>query len=77
MLLGMAAVPNGFEERVSATIRRLPPGEVSTYSEIAEEDSGKAAPKRFFQRFFGGSTNSDGVKTLQNSETAKERAESV
>ena len=37
MLLGMAAVPNGFEERVSATIRRLPPGEVSTYSEIAEE----------------------------------------
>ncbi len=33
----MAGPRDGFEERVSAKIRRLRPGEVSTYSEIAEE----------------------------------------
>ena len=33
----MAGARDGFEERVTATILRLLPGEVSTYSEIAEE----------------------------------------
>jgi methylated-DNA-protein-cysteine methyltransferase-like protein len=37
MLLGMAGARDGFEERVTATILRLRPGEVSTYSEVAEE----------------------------------------
>jgi methylated-DNA-protein-cysteine methyltransferase-like protein len=37
MLLAMAGPRDGFEERVEATIRRLRPGEISTYSEIAEE----------------------------------------
>lgn len=48
----------------------------AAYQELGEEDSGKAAPKRFFQRFFGGGhvTNAENVKTLPSSEPAKESA---
>jgi hypothetical protein len=49
----------------------------AAYSEIAEEDAGKAAPKRFFQRFFGGGSSTDSVKALPQSESAKERAEAM
>jgi hypothetical protein len=45
----------------------------AAHSEIAEEDSGKAAPKRFFQRLFGGGSTE--VKALPHGEPAKERAE--
>jgi hypothetical protein len=54
----------------------------SAYSEISEEDAGKSAPKRFFQRFFGGSgsttTTAETVKALpSNGSEAKERAEAM
>jgi uncharacterized protein YoxC len=51
----------------------------AAYNEISEEDTGKSAPKRFFQRFFGGSTTTttETVKALPNGETSKERAEAV
>ncbi len=58
----------------------------AAYGEISEEDHGKSTPKRFFQRFFGGSgngttttTTGETVKTLtnNNSESAKERAEAM
>jgi len=47
----------------------------AAYGEISEEDNGKAAPKRFFQRFFGGgnATTAETVKALPNGESAKER----
>jgi hypothetical protein len=45
----------------------------AAYAEISEEDTGKATPKRFFQRLFGGGAND--VKALPSAEPAKERAE--
>ena len=38
----------------------------SAYHDLAEEDAGRATPKRFFQRFFGGgnTTNMESVKAL-------------
>jgi hypothetical protein len=49
----------------------------AAYSELGEEDNGKAAPRRFFQRFFGGNnaTHGETVKALPSNEPAKERAE--
>jgi hypothetical protein len=31
----------------------------AAYQELSDEDSGKVAPKRFFQRFFGGAVNAN------------------
>jgi hypothetical protein len=41
----------------------------SAYHDLSEEDSGKTTPKRFFQRFFGGSGNTavEPVKALPSS----------
>lgn len=51
----------------------------AAYGELAEEDTGKVAPKRFFQRFFGGNNANNGetVKALPHNETSKEREEAV
>lgn len=48
----------------------------AAYHDISEEDSGKTAPKRFFQRFFGaGSTTTvEPVKALPNG--AEQKSES-
>lgn len=49
----------------------------AAYQEISDEDQGKSAPKRFFQRFFGGAVHAaeEPVKALPNGETAKASAE--
>lgn len=52
----------------------------AAYGELSEEDSGKTAPKRFFQRFFGGgngTTTAEAVKALPSAETSKDRVEAV
>ncbi len=52
----------------------------AAYGELTEEDSGRATPKRFFQRFFGGgngTTTAEAVKALPNAETSKDRAEAM
>jgi hypothetical protein len=41
----------------------------AAHQEIADEDTGKAPPKRFFQRFFGGTEQPQ--KTLPQAETTK------
>ena len=45
----------------------------SAFHDIQEEDTGKASPKRFFQRFFGagGATQVEAVKALPNGESSK------
>ena len=56
----------------------------AAFGEISEEDHGKAAPKRFFQRFFGGgngtttNTTAEQVKALPaNGSTETAKAEQV
>lgn len=52
----------------------------AAYHDLAEEDTGKSAPKRFFQRFFGASstTTVDQVKALPNgSEQKSENATTI
>jgi cell division protein FtsB len=47
----------------------------AAWQELSEEESGKAAPRTLFQRFFGGS-GSEQVRSLpQSSETAKQPAQ--
>lgn len=48
----------------------------ASYQEVMDEEAGSSAPKRFFQRFFGGSIHpaipaSDPTKTLTAGDTAK------
>src|SRR5687767_9396269 len=37
----------------------------SAFHDLSEEDAGKATPKRFFQRFFGGSASSTTVEPVK------------
>ena len=45
----------------------------SAYHDLAEEDAGRATPKRFFQRFFGGgnTTTVESVKALPTTSEQK------